>query len=79
MYQTEKEVEKENLAGSTLHCGTLQYAASASIDDATASPHSASLHMKIYPACNESVIIVDYTRKSGDGGFADESGEELEG
>ena len=37
------------------------------------------LHMKIYPACNGSVIIVDYTRKSGDGGFADESGEELEG
>ena len=35
VYQTEKEVEKENLAGSTLHCGTLQYAASASIDDAT--------------------------------------------
>ena len=33
--------------------------------------------MKIYPACNGSVIIVDYTRKSGDGGFADESGEEL--
>ena len=26
-----------------------------------ASPHSASLHMKIYPACNGSVIIVDYT------------------
>ena len=44
-----------------------------------ASPHSASLHMKNYPACNGSVIIVDYTRKSGDGGFADESGEELEG
>ena len=43
-----------------------------------ASPHSASLHMKIYPACNGSVMIVDYTRKSGDGGFADESGEELE-
>jgi hypothetical protein len=35
--------------------------------------------MKIYLACNGSVIIVDYTRKSGDGGFADESGEELEG
>jgi len=35
--------------------------------------------MKNYPACNGSVIIVDYTRKSGDGGFADESGEELEG
>ncbi len=44
-----------------------------------ASPHSASLHMKIYPACNGSVIIVDYTRKSGDGGFANEFGEELEG
>ena len=44
-----------------------------------ASPHSVSLHMKNYPACNGSVIIVDYTRKSGDGGFADESGEELEG
>lgn len=28
-----------------------------------ASPHSASLHMKIYPACNGSVIIVDYTSK----------------
>jgi hypothetical protein len=35
VYQTEKEVEKENLAGGTLHCGTLQYAASASIDNAT--------------------------------------------
>ena len=43
-----------------------------------ASPHSASLHMKNYLACNGSVIIVDYTRKSGDGGFADESGEEYE-
>ena len=80
MYQTEKEVEKENLAGSTLHCGTLQYAASASIDDATGiASFSFLAHEKIYPACNESVIIVDYTRKSGDGGFADESGEELEG
>ena len=29
-----------------------------------ASPHSASLHMKIYPACNGSVIIVDYTSTS---------------
>ena len=43
-----------------------------------ASPHSASLHMKIYPACNGSVMIVDYTRKSGDGGFADEFGKEYE-
>ena len=68
MYQTEKEVEKENLAGSTLQSTMLP-----------ASPHSASLHVKNYPACNGSVIIVDYTRKSGDGGFADESGEELEG
>ena len=29
-----------------------------------ASPHSASLHMKIYPARNGSVIIVDYTSTS---------------
>ena len=29
-----------------------------------ASPHSASLHMKIYPACKGSVIIVDYTSTS---------------
>ena len=44
MYQTEKEVEKENLAGSTLYCGTFD----------------------------------EGSGKSGDGGIADESGEELE-
>ena len=57
-----KEVEKENLAGSTLHCGN--FAIMPRQLQSTmlpASPHSASLHMKIYPACNGSVIIVDYT------------------
>lgn len=44
-----------------------QGAALPSIDNLVvlaAVPHSASLHMKIYPACKGVVIIVDYTRSS---------------
>ena len=35
-----------------------------SIDVATVTPHSSALHMKIYPARNIEVIILDYTRAS---------------